>query len=368
MPPSPPDLERFRCPGCSADMAYDPSAGALKCAYCGTVQKISHPVNTTVEELPFDQYAGNPDASHLSAISAEALEVECTGCGSTIAFQPGTFAGVCPFCGAKIVTQPHSANPLIAPNGVLPFSVTRSQAAASVSQWLSSRWFAPSDLKRIARPEGIHGVYVPFWTYDARTASQYRGQRGEYYYETQMVTAMVNGRQVTQQQQVRKTRWSPAAGRVDNEFDDILIPATRSIDSKRLHDLDPWDLEVVKPYEPAYLSGFQAQRYQVALKDGIEEAKQIMASTIHYTVCQAIGGDEQHVDGIQTRYDDVTFKHILLPVWIGAYRLQGKVFQVIVNARTGEVQGERPYSALKIALAVIAAIILILIFIALSNQ
>ncbi|MEZ5351299.1 MAG: TFIIB-type zinc ribbon-containing protein [Bryobacteraceae bacterium] len=358
---SPPPVQRYRCPGCSADMEFDPAAGSLKCPYCGTVQKISHPVNQGVEELGFEEYAHDPGASKLGSLSAQALEVGCTGCGSVIAFEPGTFAGVCPFCGAKIVTQPHSADPLIAPNGVLPFSVTRAQAAASVSQWLSSRWFAPSELKRMARPEGIHGVYVPFWTYDARTYTQFRGHRGDYYYETEMVTALVNGRQVTERRQVRKTRWSPAAGQVGNEFDDVLIPATRSINSKRLHDLDPWDLEVVCPYEPAYLSGFQAQRYQVPLTDGLGEAKNIMASTIQYTVRQAIGGDEQRVDQIRTEYEDVTFKHLLLPVWIGAYRLQGKVFQVIVNARTGEVQGERPYSAAKIALALLAALVVIAI-------
>jgi hypothetical protein len=60
---------------------------------------------------------------------------------------------------------------------------------------------------------------------------------------------------------------------------------------------------------------------------------------------------------------NITFKHILLPVWIGAYRFQGKVFQVVVNARTNEVKGERPYSGGKIFLLV-AAIIIFLIIVA----
>jgi hypothetical protein len=48
-------------------------------------------------------------------------------------------------------------------------------------------------------------------------------------------------------------------------------------------------------------------------------------------------------------------------VWLSAYRYNNKVFQFIINARTGEVQGERPYSAGKITLAVIAGIILAII-------
>jgi hypothetical protein len=59
---------------------------------------------------------------------------------------------------------------------------------------------------------------------------------------------------------------------------------------------------------------------------------------------------------------------LLLPVWIGAYRFQSKVYQVAVNARTGEVQGERPYSAGKIALLVAVIVLVILIIILLARQ
>jgi DNA-directed RNA polymerase subunit RPC12/RpoP len=353
-------VERFRCPGCSADMEYDPQTGGLKCDYCGSTQKVSHPVNVEVTELSFDEYTGDPGSTRLGRMSAKALEVTCSGCGSTIEFETGAMAGVCPFCAAKIVMQPKAADPLIAPNAILPFSIAKQQATGSVRQWLASLWFAPGGLKNVARPEGIQGIYVPFWTYDARTETTYRGARGDYYYETETVMVNQNGRTAPVRRQVRKTRWQAAAGRVANAFDDILVPATRSIDRKRLRDLDPWDLETVKPYEPAYLAGFQAQRYQIALPEGLGEAKQMMSGEILHTVRQDIGGDEQRVDETHTSYHDITFKHVLLPVWIGAYRFQGKVYQVTINARTGEVQGERPFSAGKIALLV--AVITVLVF------
>ncbi len=61
----------------------------------------------------------------------------------------------------------------------------------------------------------------------------------------------------------------------------------------------------------------------------------------------------------RTNYTDTTYKYILLPVWLSIYRYGDKVYRFVVNARTGEVHGERPYSAIKIALAVIAAIIIL---------
>ena len=71
-----------------------------------------------------------------------------------------------------------------------------------------------------------------------------------------------------------------------------------------------------------------------------------------------IGGDEQQIQEADTRYADLTFKHLLLPVWIGAYRFEGSVFQVLVNAQTGEVTGERPYSKGKLFLLVIIVVVL----------
>ncbi len=146
---------------------------------------------------------------------------------------------------------------------------------------------------------------------------------------------------------------------VSRFFDDILIPASRAVNENRVRDLSPWDLQALVPYEPAYLSGFKAQRYQVDLETGFESAKEIMAGVIHADVCSDIGGDEQRVHSIGTDYSAETFKHILLPIWIAAYRFEGKVFQVLINARTGEVHGERPYSAIKIILLVVTIIAVI---------
>ncbi|MCC6539741.1 MAG: primosomal protein N' (replication factor Y) - superfamily II helicase [Bryobacterales bacterium] len=364
-----PEVHRYKCPGCSAGMEFDPATDGLKCAYCGYTQKISHPVSAAVEELPLEEFLQAGRGQRLVKLSQQSVEVTCSTCGSTVQFQPPEVAGVCPFCASAIVAQAKSADPEIAPNGVLPFALEKRDATARIREWLSSRWFAPDALKNLARPEGIHGVYVPFWTYDAQTWSRYAGQRGDYYYTTEYVNVQnARGEMERQARQVRHTRWSPVSGRVANSFDDVLIPASRAIDERRLRELAPWDLDAVAAYDPAYLPGFKAQRYQVELADGFAAAKNIMNTSIHHSVVGAIGGDEQRVEGIDTEWNALTFKHVLLPVWIGAYRFSEKVFQVTVNARTGEVQGERPYSAGKIALAVVAALVVILVVVWLANQ
>jgi hypothetical protein len=55
-------------------------------------------------------------------------------------------------------------------------------------------------------------------------------------------------------------------------------------------------------------------------------------------------------------------------VWISAYRFKDRNFQFLVNARTGEVQGERPYSWIKITLAVLLVIAIIGTIVYFANQ
>lgn len=340
-------------------MAFDPGTGALKCPACGGTKAVE--VTGEVLEIPFDGAFRTP--ANLEKLAENALQVTCAGCGAVVEFQPPEVAGNCPFCASAIVAQPKSADPHLAPAALLPFQIQKSQATPLVQQWLGSLWFAPSGLQRLAQQDAVNGVYVPFFTYDATTVTTYSGNRGDYYYTTEyFMEADAQGRQVQRQRQVRHTRWTPCGGRVQNGFDDILICASRAVQRDKIRDADPWDLENLVPYEPGFLAGFKAQRYQIELNEGFESAKQIMIPSIDNTIRRDIGGDEQQIGSRDVRYFNVTFKHILLPLWIGAYRFQGRVFQVIVNARTGEVQGERPYSAGKIALAVLAVILVIILF------
>lgn len=350
-------------------MAFDPASGGLKCPYCGSKEAVPQDeAARPVQENDLEAYL-HAGPERLARLSAAAVQITCDSCGATTTFEPTEVAGFCAFCGAKIVAQPVAADPLISPEGVLPFRVPKKDAVQAIKTWLSSRWFAPNALKSMARQESIQGVYLPFWTYDSSTVSDYVGQRGEHYYETEYYTEQdENGNTVRRERQVQRTRWWPASGRVSRDFDDVTIPATNSIDNYKLHALEPWDFQQLVPYTPGYLSGFKAQRYQVELGDGFERARGIMAGVIEGDVRMDIGGDEQQIHRIDTQHFDVTFKHLLLPVWIAAYRFNSKVYQVVVNARTGEVQGERPYSVWKILGLILLIVGLILLYMAFQNN
>ena len=360
MEPSTSPVQQYQCPGCGADMTFNPVKGQLSCPYCGHTQTRDDTPQVAVQKARQEHDLQDflyIDQTQTVALSTNAQEADCPGCRATVTFEPPDVAGRCPFCGTSIVTQAKPAHPVLAPAGVIPFKVGRKAAVQALRAWLAFRFdwedwqalFLPGQLKRLAQQESLVGIYLPFWTYDAQTHSHFTGERGEHYYVTEKDS---NG----EEKRVCKTRWHPTSGQVSQFFDDVLVPATRSVDSARLSNL--WkavSAANLSPYDAQYLAGFKAQTYQVPLKEGWGRAKQRMDQAIQESVRHRIGGDAQRIHSVSTQYSQQTFKHILLPVWMLGYRYQGKVYQVLVNGETGKVVGERPFSAWKIALAVTLA-------------
>jgi LSD1 subclass zinc finger protein len=349
---------RWPCESCGADLRFAPGASELRCDHCGHVQAIpaaAAPRHRGLNEI--DLARGLADDLAPSEM-AEVRATACPSCGAVVEFAGAAHAAECPFCATPVVTGTGSAR-RIKPQAVLPFVLTEAQARAAMTAWLGRLWFAPGGLVDYARKgRALTGIYVPYWTFDADTRSRYRGQRGDAYYTTKTVTAMENGKPVRRQVQERHIRWRNVSGWVSRRFDDVLVLAAAGLPKGYTDALAPWDLSALKPYAPEFLAGFAAEGYTVGLRDGHREARAVMAAVIRGDVRADIGGDEQRIDRIDTDWGAETFKHVLLPVWMAAYRYSGRSYRFIVNGQTGKVRGERPWSVWKIALAAVLALAL----------
>lgn len=343
---------QFPCEQCGAKVEFAPGTDALLCPYCGTRTHI--PASTEgIEEHDFR--AAIADSLGDEAETEDVTSVRCDSCAALVEPSPSHEAFPCPYCGSSIVARETSQR-LIKPSALLPFTIDRHRATELFRGWIGKLWFAPNALKKLASLDGrLQGLYAPYWTYDADTVSSYVGQRGDNYTVTRTRTVTRDGKTVTERYQDTEIRWTPAAGRVARAFDDVLVVGSDALPRDLAEALEPWDLDNLVGYADEYLSGFTAERYQIGVNAGWRRATERMEAVIRGDVRRDIGGDHQRIHSLSTRHSDITFKHVLLPLWICSYRYKSKIYRFLVNARTGEVQGQRPWSWVKISLAILAA-------------
>jgi Zn finger protein HypA/HybF involved in hydrogenase expression len=343
---------QFACSSCGAALEFAPGTSSMVCPYCGARTAID--VAAASGKQDYVAYASRP---HVPVAELPPFTITCRNCGT-----PTTTTAVscrCGSCQGSLVNTDDLGGELKAPDGIVAFAVDKNAAATHFKEWSTSRWFAPNALKKVIRTDTMRGSYLPHWAFDDNTTSDYTGQRGEHYYTTETYTTQENGQTVTRTRQVQHTRWYPAAGRVSRAFVDVLATGVTQPDSDTLDKLGPWSTATASGYESEFLAGFDTPRYDVMADAGFSSAKQQMAQVIEQDCRQDIGGDEQQVSSVTTYDADLLFRLLLLPLWLATYVFAGTTYHVYVNANTGKVIGERPYSKLKIAVAVLLALLVI---------
>lgn len=327
----------MKCPACGADMIYDAESGKLLCEHCGTQKEIE---SKTSEELDFERLLtdkGGWDESHV---------FRCENCGAQEVLDKNEIAKQCPFCGATNIVET-SELPDIRPNAVVPFRVALKDAATAVKTWVRKRIFAPQKFRKSAKPEKMKGVYMPSFSFDSQTHSYYTAVLGKHYY----VTRRVNGRTVQEQ----RTRYFTVSGNYEMFFDDVLIQASGTINQKSLNKLQPFQTNDSREYTKEYLSGYTATQNTKSGLECWEEAKGVIGNRLQSAILSQYVYDVVSSFRISTQYSGITFKYILLPVYVGHCKWHTKIYNFFVNGLNGKVTGKAPISPLKVFITVLIA-------------
>ena len=344
-------IDAYACTQCGAPLMFDPATTSLACDHCGASTKIEL---SSTPVITYDLF-GQTAVASMHAKDLGAREIECKKCGAHAIVTRR--AERCAFCAAPMVVDVDQGAATIPPGGVVPFEVTAKDAAGKFSTWLAKRWFAPGDLVAASKRDKMDGVYLPHWVFDAQSTTAYRGQRGRVYHETERYKDASGNEQT---RQVERIDWTHVSGDVNVTSNDVLAIASETLPHKLVRKLEPWSLGSTRSFDPRFLAGFIAECYRVQPQAGFQTAyDEVIENQIRKEIERDIGGDRQRIDDMKVNWDSVRFRHLLLPVWLSAFRYHDKAFHVAVNAATGEVVGERPYSATKIILfiLVIAALI-----------
>jgi DNA-directed RNA polymerase subunit RPC12/RpoP len=341
---------KYNCPSCGGESQWNPAKQALVCPYCGTVSPAKLAATGEIEEQELGAALRAIDPSHRGW-ATEKKSVKCQSCQAITVFDPSRAAQRCDFCGSAAIIPIEQQSRAIRPASLLEFKLPETQVREAIRQWYGSRWFAPNKLGRRALTDTVHGIYIPYWTFDAQVSAEWAAMSGDYYYESESYTDSQGRRQT---RQVRKVRWYPSSGDLTHFFDDEVVPATKGVHTELLRKIEPFPTTSdLKPYDAGFLSGWVVEQYQIDLVAAASHARAVMEEKTRQLCAQQVPGDTHRDLRVQADFAGQTFKHILVPVWLLSYDYGRKNFQVVINGYTGTIAGEYPKSAIKITLLVL---------------
>ena len=341
--------QKFNCPACGAEAHWNPPRQALICPFCGTESPVALQARAADTVITEHDLLAALTLIPQAAMGWQAAKtsVRCQSCQAVSVFDAGKVGQRCEFCGSAQLVPYEQIADAFRPESLLPFKVSEPQARELVRAWYGRQWFAPNALGKKALTDTVHGIYLPYWTFDAHAYARWTADSGEYYY-------VGSGKK-----RQRRVKWTPASGDLTHSFDDELVQASKGVHTTLLSGVQPFPTETLIPYDPGYLAGWTVERYQIDLPNAAAEAKRQMNATLERLCGHQVPGDTRRNPVVQATFSAEHFKHVLVPVWLVTYDYHAKSYQVVANGVTGKMAGERPWSWIKIALLVLAILIVL---------
>ncbi len=333
------------------------ATGALphgeSCQSCGAV--VDH-------DDPFCPYCGTRRAAApIAQQSGAQIHLQCGSCGSQMTVDPQQRSTVCPFCDAAMVVEySPGATGRQVPEFVIGFATTPDQAKTKFRDWVhAGGLFRPGDLGRSEIEGKLRGIYLPFWSFSMLAHSNWSAQIGEYWYRTETYTTTVNGKSVTRTRTVRETEWWPLSGRHHRFYSHYLVSGSKGLPQKYADRVMPFHLAALHRYAPHFLAGWLTEEYSVDVNEAAQRSMQEFHRREQDNIAKFLPGDTHASLQVTTQFSRQTSDLVLLPIYLATYRYRGKQFRFLINGQTGAITGDKPLSAMRITLFVLALIALI---------
>ncbi|MCL2255585.1 MAG: hypothetical protein FWC11_01855 [Firmicutes bacterium] len=332
------DESQAQCHACGANVEFDPETQSLNCQFCGATKRVEVTRSQELDIMALFNVQSNNNWAN------DAHVFECQGCGAREVVDRSEMASVCAFCGKAVVVN-SQAIPGIKPNAIIPFRLNKDAALKCLCTWSKKKLYAPGKFKKMRLTDDeLQGVYTPAFSFDTFTRSFYRARIGKHFW----VTVRVGGKMVSQ----RRTQWTNISGGFNANFNEVLIHATEDISKKDSNKLAPFDTGNSVQYEKNFLRGFAANHYKKDGRQCWDEARGYIESRLKKMILSRYNYDVVEFFQAQTSYENIKFKYVLLPVYVGHYHYKKKNYNFFVNGANGRTVGRYPKSVPKILLTV----------------
>ena len=315
--------EQFICPNCAGHMNYTPDGQALLCEFCRYQQALDEE-GRPIQKPQFGQGEFEQDFTTALATAKGHLEpinmrfFICNGCAVEFVLPPEKLSITCPYCGSVYVTESAESHEIMAPHALLPFVLSEDDAKKALRNWARKH--------KIERPRitPFVGIYLPVWTFDVGGEVRWSGQvkRGD--------------------------DWVQVSGSHLAFHDDLLVAGSNKLPDQLVHGFEEFDLQKLVAYDARYLADWPAERYQKPLADSSLIARKRVLKALRKNSDRLSGGE--YIQNLRLNSLGLvveSFKLALLPMWIVHYKVEGEVYDVVINGQNGIVHGDRPQKGIR---------------------
>ncbi len=258
------------------------------------------------------------------------LILECTGCGGAVVYDAAREQAACVFCGAEALERQEVGDDIEVPDGIIPLEVGLPMAQEEYRAWAQSSWWHPSQMRNLS--VDLQLLLIPAWRFEGDVESHWNGLKSA---GTQSGKRPVGGTE-----EARLVH---------------MIPASQGISPAELTELEPFELDKVRPWEglaegaPYELPGLS----ELAARTQMHS----LMSNVHVRVIAARHGLLSCLASSLVQNEEVQL--LVLPVYIGAFRFRDRPWRFVINAQTGEVVGEAPVDRMKVLGVIVGALLVL---------
>ena len=334
----------YKCPACGASLPYSAGSMDFHCEYCGshfTKAQLDGPMNGSSEEaLPQNGRENGLDEKQRR-FGDENMLYMCPSCGASVMTDSELDASAeCYYCHSPVVLSGRLSGEF-RPDLIIPFKKTKNDAIEQFGQWISKKKFFVA--KGFGSPQNINkiqGIYIPFWLADCcvegkMTATCFKRvssvRKGDYTYVTEAKTiAERDGSMV---------------------FRRVPADASSRADDALMDSIEPFDYSQLEEFDMSYLSGHNAQRYDVSKEQVIPRINVRVTETAEEAFRKSIRGfDRVDVTYKDFRITNLNYKQAMFPMWFLTFFYKDKMYYFAMNGQTGKFGGTIPLNKLKLAL------------------
>ena len=261
--------------------------------------------------------------------------IRCESCGGSVAMPAGDNRPSCLFCGARTLIQEDPPENIEPPTTLVPFVLNEAAARSAFQGWAAKRFWAPAAIRQ-ARVE-LNNLLLPAWIWSGQVETHW--------------AAIVSAAGTDSGKR-------PTSGSDTLSVGGLLVPASKTLRAA--------ELAAISPFDSSDEEGFVAEETTIPYELG-SLTRRAARGAAQQAMRQQHASQIDHQSGAlrlstSCLFSNLSGRPILLPVWIGAYRVKEKMYRVVLNGQSGELTGTAPISWAKVGLAlgaVLASLILV---------